>query len=380
MPSSPVKGGTDARRRTGSAAVALGCLVLGVFAGGAANAPGASSDTLHRYAVDTWESMVAMTDPDSGLPTDILSTDGERAVQTSTTNIGAYMWSTVGAEELGIIDHEEAVSRLERTVSTLEGMERHPESGQFFNWYDHRTGEKITVWPPSGEPHEPRLSSVDNGWLATGLAVVSRSVPELADRTEAIYDSMDFGFYYVPERNQIMFHYEPRTGNVALLLRHDRQREPDRELHRHRQGRASAQTVFRGVPELHGHLRGPALAGDQAPRVRSRLLRRERVRGRLSVQGLRRQRHAGHAGVGREHVRGADAGAVPAGGRMGARELEVEPSAHRRGADPSRPPGGAVRVLGLLARERAGGRLSHLRGRRPRHGPERLSVQQRLDP
>jgi hypothetical protein len=167
MPSSPVTGGTDARRRAGSAAIALGCLVLGVFAGGAANAPGASSDTLHRYAVDTWESMVAMTDPDSGLPTDILSTDGERAVQTSTTNIGAYMWSTVGAEELGIIDHEEAVSRLERTVSTLEGMERHPESGQFFNWYDHRSGEKITVWPPSGEPHEPRLSSVDNGWLAT---------------------------------------------------------------------------------------------------------------------------------------------------------------------------------------------------------------------
>ena len=78
----------------------------------------------------------------------------------------------------------------------------------------------------------------------------------------------------------------------ALLLRHDRQREPDRELHRHRQGRASAQALFRGVPELHGHLRRPSLAGDQAPRVHSRLLRRERVRGRLSLQGLRRQRHA----------------------------------------------------------------------------------------
>ncbi len=214
MPSSPVTGGTDARRRTGSVAVALGCLVLGVLAGGAASAPGAQGDSLHRYAVDTWKSMVAMTDPDSGLPTDSLSSDGERAVQTSTTNIGAYMWSTVGAEKLGIIDHDEAVSRLERTVSTLESMERHPESGQFFNWYDHRTGEKITVWPPSGEPHEPRLSSVDNGWLATGLAVVSSSVPELADRTEAIYDSMDFGLYYVPERNQILFHFEPETGNA----------------------------------------------------------------------------------------------------------------------------------------------------------------------
>ena len=25
-------------------------------------------------------------------------------------------------------------------------------AGQFYNWYDHRTGEKLTVWPPSGEP------------------------------------------------------------------------------------------------------------------------------------------------------------------------------------------------------------------------------------
>ena len=215
MPSSPVRGGIDARRRSRAVAAALGCLLLGVLAGGAASAPGAPEDPLHRYAVDTWESFAAMTDPESGLPTDSLSTDGERAVQTSNTNIGAYLWSTVGAEALGIVDHEEAVDRLERTISTLEGMERHPGSGQFFNWYDHRTGEKLTVWPPSGEPHEPRLSSVDNGWLATGLAVVANSVPELADRAADIYDGMDFGLYYVPERNQILFHYEPGTGNAA---------------------------------------------------------------------------------------------------------------------------------------------------------------------
>jgi Putative glucoamylase/Protein of unknown function (DUF3131)/RTX calcium-binding nonapeptide repeat (4 copies) len=213
MPSSPGTGGTDARRRQG-VVILFGCLVLGMLHGGAASAPAAPGDTLHRYAADTWESFAAMVDPESGLPTDSLSTTGERAVQTSNTNIGAYLWSTVGAEELGIIDHEEAVSRLELTISTLEVMERHPESGQFFNWYDHRTGEKLTVWPPSGEPHEPRISSVDNGWLATGLKVVSNSVPELAERARAIYDSMDFGVYYVPERNQILFHYEPRTGNA----------------------------------------------------------------------------------------------------------------------------------------------------------------------
>jgi Putative glucoamylase/Protein of unknown function (DUF3131)/RTX calcium-binding nonapeptide repeat (4 copies) len=169
---------------------------------------------LERYATDTWESFAAMVDPQSGLPTDILSTDGTRSVQTSTTNIGAYMWSTVAADELGIIRQREAVERLDRTISTLERMERHAESGQYFNWYDHRTGEKLTIWPPSGDPIEPRLSSVDNGWLATGLEIVRRSVPQLAARAGAIYDSMDFGFYYRPDVNRILFHYEPGTGNA----------------------------------------------------------------------------------------------------------------------------------------------------------------------
>jgi hypothetical protein len=194
-------------RRSSVVACTVAVLALCWAAPAAAQTP-----VLERYADDTWESFVAMTDEQSGLPTDKLSTDGTRAVQTSTTNIGAYLWSTVGAEELGIISHAEAVSRLDRTISTLERMERHEPSGQYYNWYDHRTAEKLTVWPPTGEPHEPRLSSVDNGWLAVGLEIVRNSVPELADRAGAIYDSMDFGFYYVPARNQILFHYNPRTG------------------------------------------------------------------------------------------------------------------------------------------------------------------------
>ncbi len=172
----------------------------------------AQEATLLRYATDTWAGFVAMTDEDTGLPADSLSSDGTRSVQTSTTNIGAYMWSTVVAESLGLIDHEEAVSRLEQTIATLETMERHEPSGQYYNWYDHTTGEKLTVWPSSGDPLTPILSSVDNGWLATGLQVVSNTVPEVADRAAAIYDSMDFGFYYRPEVNRIAFHVAPDTG------------------------------------------------------------------------------------------------------------------------------------------------------------------------
>ncbi|HWM09472.1 MAG TPA: glucoamylase family protein [Solirubrobacteraceae bacterium] len=181
----------------------------------AAASGGGSDRTLERYAEGTWRSFVAMTDEDSGLPSDILTSDGTRSVQTSTTNIGAYMWSAIVAERLGIIRRSELSARLRRTIGTLEDMERHEPSGQFYNWYDHRTGEKLTIWPPSGQPEVPRLSSVDNGWLAVGLKVVADRVPELRRRASELYESMDFGFYYRSARNQILFHYVPDTGGEA---------------------------------------------------------------------------------------------------------------------------------------------------------------------
>ena len=193
-----------------------GCAVAFAFAAlvmAPAGAAAADDRTLERYAEGTWASFAAMTDDATGLPTDRLEEDGARSVQTSTTNIGAYMWSAVAAERLGVISRHELTRRLERTIGTLERMERHEPSGQFYNWYDHRTGEKLTVWPPSGEPLTPILSSVDNAWLAVGLRIVRNAVPRLAARAGALYDSMDFGFYYEPARNQILFHYVPDTGS-----------------------------------------------------------------------------------------------------------------------------------------------------------------------
>ncbi len=165
--------------------------------------------TLLRYARNTWASFVAMTDPVTGLPADSLRADGTASVQTSTTNIGAYLWSTVVADRLGIIGHGDAVRRLKRTLHSLETMERHAPSGQYYNWYDHTTGAKLTAWPPTGAPVTPILSSVDNGWLATGLRVVANSVPAVARRAETLFDSMDFGFYYRPDANRIAFYYAP---------------------------------------------------------------------------------------------------------------------------------------------------------------------------
>ena len=65
--------------------------------------------SLRQYAETTWASFAAMTDESSGLPADVLNADGTTSVQTSTTNIGAYMWSAVAAERLGIIRKKELV-------------------------------------------------------------------------------------------------------------------------------------------------------------------------------------------------------------------------------------------------------------------------------
>jgi hypothetical protein len=190
----------------------LGIVILVLLLPAAQATANTRPGALQRYASGTWASFVAMTDEQTGLPADTLKADGTRSVQTSNTNIGAYMWSAVVAERLRIIGHRETVERLGRTVTTLEHMERHAPSGQYYNWYDHRTGQKLTTWPPTGEPLVPHLSSVDNGWLAVGLQVVASRVPELRERAQRLFDSMDFGFYYRPDVNRILFHYEPDTG------------------------------------------------------------------------------------------------------------------------------------------------------------------------
>src|SRR6188472_580810 len=108
-------------------------LVLPAMAGAvdAAALKHGQRDTLLRYARDTWASFVAMTSPVTGLPADKLNSDGTTSAETSTTNIGAYMWSAVVAERLGIISHTEVVTRLDQTLHSLETMERHSPDGQY---------------------------------------------------------------------------------------------------------------------------------------------------------------------------------------------------------------------------------------------------------
>ena len=156
-------------------------------------------DELLRYAADTWRSLAAMTG-DSGLPADRLLRDASGrwvpATHTSPTDIAAYLWSVVAAEDLRILDRGEAARRLGRA---LDGVGRLGRShGFFFNWYDVRTGQRLGAWPTGGRPLRPFLSTVNNAWLAAALTVVGNAQPDFHDRVEDLLDPMDFRFFYEP--------------------------------------------------------------------------------------------------------------------------------------------------------------------------------------
>ena len=123
---------------TGAAAAALAAGLPGLGSTTASAAPlrrpgsSFSSRTVIGWAKDTWHSLVAMTDPRTGLPADNIPASlaaGDRSGYTSPTNIGGYLWSAVVAEELGLIRRAELVRRCRQTLKTLLRMKHHTPSG-----------------------------------------------------------------------------------------------------------------------------------------------------------------------------------------------------------------------------------------------------------
>jgi Putative glucoamylase/Protein of unknown function (DUF3131) len=156
-------------------------------------------EELLRYALATWHSVELMAGP-NGLPSDglLLDDKGEwkPSKRASPTDIASYLWSTLAARALGLIDDAEADRRLGATLATLGRMER--DHGFFFNLCDVETGAKMGVGGDKYPPPRPFLSSVDNGWLAAGLMMVRNARPALRGQADALLGPMDFGFFYVP--------------------------------------------------------------------------------------------------------------------------------------------------------------------------------------
>ena len=269
--------------------------------------------TLMRYAEHTWASFTAMVDTSSGLPTDQLYDDGHTDVQTSTTNVGAYLWSAVAAERLGIIGHHELGTPADDDCRHPRADGAAPPDGQFYNWYDHRDGTKLTTWPPTGAPLDPILSSVDNAWLATGLhdRARGRARAGRAGRCAVRLDGLRLLLRAGEEPDPVPLLAGARQR--AVLLRHGRlARAGSSTTSASRRATCRARsTTAAGAPSP---TRATSPSGAETDRLLDPLRRRRRLRGSYAYGRTRITPSWG--GI---DVRGADAGAVRARGGVGRR-------------------------------------------------------------
>ncbi|MDP2004265.1 MAG: carbohydrate-binding protein, partial [Rubrivivax sp.] len=170
---------------------------------------------LHALARDTWRYFErTVSADDHHLPPDNLQTTPHEmlARRTSPTNIGLYLLSAACAREFGWIGTQELVQRLESTLATLAGMQRH--RGHFLNWYDTATALPL---PPM------YVSTVDSGNLSGHLLAVASACREfaaapdeadsaarlrdLATRCEQLAWAPDFAFLYHPKRHLLHIGY-----------------------------------------------------------------------------------------------------------------------------------------------------------------------------
>ena len=245
------------------------------------------------------------------------------------------MWSAVAAERLGIIRKQRARRRgCRKTLTTLERMERYGNTGQYFNWYDHRTGAKLLDVRRTTRTSTRWLSSVDNGWLAVGLKIVENSVPQLRKRAGALYDAMDLGFYYRPDVNRVLFHYQP--GRPPTRRRAATTRSSASSGSSTTSASRAGSCRRRRTSAAGARSRTPATGPGQETKPVGGVTRTyfgvDVFEGAYPYAGMRVV-----PSLGREHVRGADAGAVRARGEVGAAQLGHQPPAHRPGADLPRP-------------------------------------------
>jgi len=163
---------------TASPAIALRISISPLVAG---RLPVSAADRreLRLVARRTWRYFETfVTAEDNMLPPDNFQEDPHPVVahRTSPTNLGLYLISIVSARDFGWLGTLEAAERLQATLTTMDGLQRH--RGHFYNWYD--TSDL--------RPLEPRyVSSVDSGNLAAHLIVLANACAEWRREPPATY-------------------------------------------------------------------------------------------------------------------------------------------------------------------------------------------------
>ena len=164
------------------------------------------NELLDRIYRDTFKHFLFLVDRNSYLPVDWVETNPKFKYRigdyTSPTNIGLYLMILTMGERTGLIEKEEALKRIKKVVQILSRLPK--IEGLWYNWYS-TTNLKIT---------SHYISTVDNGWLAAGLMVISVAYPEISE-SEKLLNGMNFKFLYDPVYGQFYLGYYPQKKKYS---------------------------------------------------------------------------------------------------------------------------------------------------------------------
>ncbi|MFZ3372286.1 MAG: glucoamylase family protein [Desulfitobacteriaceae bacterium] len=116
---------------------------------------------------------VYVNQEENWLPPDNVQIDPPNGVahRTSPTNIGLALLASLSARDLGYLSLAETLARIERTLGTLERLERW--KGHFYNWYDTQ----------SLAPLQPLyVSTVDSGNLVLYLITLKSGLQDIMSK------------------------------------------------------------------------------------------------------------------------------------------------------------------------------------------------------
>ena len=158
----------------------------------------AQENKLRLLARSTWLYFEHFVGPeDRWLPPDHYqeSPRGQVQHQTSPTNIGLMLLSTLAAHDMGYMGAQELTLRLHDTFDSMDALER--IRGHFLNWYDTR----------SFAPLPPRyISTVDSGNLAACLLVLKQGCLDLRNapivRWQGLVDTINM-LLFAMERSSL---------------------------------------------------------------------------------------------------------------------------------------------------------------------------------
>ncbi len=93
------------------------------------------------------------------------------AYRTSPTNIGLGLLATLSARDFGYIGNEEMLTQLEKTITTMEGMDKW--KGHLYNWYNTNTLKTLSP---------AYISTVDSGNLVGYLITLAQGLKGYMDK------------------------------------------------------------------------------------------------------------------------------------------------------------------------------------------------------